>query len=135
MVFGTFDIVHMGHIHMFKQAREYGDSLVVAVARDVNAERVKGVGPLHTEQERLEFLTNIKIIDKVRLGFINEPYRVIKEENPDVIALGYDQKEYVDKLADFLMKYKINAEIVRLSPYRENRFKSNKIKKYIERVV
>ena len=59
MVFGTFDIVHMGHIHMFEQAREYGDKLIVIVARDNNVEKIKGMGALHRDVERAKFLSHI----------------------------------------------------------------------------
>lgn len=135
MLFGTFDIVHAGHIHMFRQAREYGDYLVVSVARDINAEKVKGEAPLHNEQERLEFLKHIDLIDEVVLGAIEDPYHHISIVRPHVIALGYDQKTYVDNLANALTQYGIEAEIVRLRPYEEQRFKSSKLKKYMERIV
>jgi len=79
MVFGTFDIIHGGHIHMFKQAREYGEKLIVVVARDVNVEKIKGIGSLHTEEERQEFLKHIDLIDQVILGDDTDPYKCIKE--------------------------------------------------------
>ena len=74
MVFGTFDIVHMGHIHMFTQAREYGDRLIAVVARDKNVEKIKGIGPMHADTERLEFLRHIDLIDEVMLGNPSDPY-------------------------------------------------------------
>lgn len=135
IVFGTFDIVHMGHIHMFKQAREYGDYLVAVIARDVNVEKIKGIGSLHTEKERAAFLTYIQLIDEVCLGGFVDPYKVLKEQRPDVVALGYDQKIFVDRLEEALTNFGIEAQIVRLSPYSEERFKSSKIKKFIERIV
>lgn len=135
MIFGTFDIVHAGHLHMFREAREYGDRLVVVVARDKNVERVKGMGAMHTEQERVEFLQHIDLIDTVMLGDKSDPYRCIKDVCPDIIALGYDQKEYIDNLADELMRCGLHSRIVRLAPYQEKIFKSSKIKKYIERLV
>ncbi|MBU0596918.1 adenylyltransferase/cytidyltransferase family protein [Patescibacteria group bacterium] len=135
MVFGTFDIVHCGHLHMFEEAKEYGDELVVVVARDVNVERIKETGAMHTEEERYYFLDRIKTIDRVILGERQDVYKVIREERPDVIALGYDQKIYVDLLADKISEFGLNSQIVRLVPYEPNKFKSSKIKKYIERVV
>jgi len=135
MVFGTFDVVHCGHIHMFKEAREYGDKLIAVIGRDVNVEKIKGIGPMHNEKERKMFLEQIKLIDEVILGDKIDVYKVIKEKRPDVIALGYDQKVYVDKLADAITEFDLNTKIVKLSAYRPNRFKSTKIKKYIERVI
>lgn len=135
MIFGTFDIIHGGHIHMFKQAREYGDYLIAVVARDVNVEKVKGIGPMHDEKERLDFVSHIDLIDKACLGDKTDVYMVIKKEKPDVIALGYDQKVYVDKLADAITHAGLNTTIARLSEYQPKRLKTHKIKKYIERML
>lgn len=135
MVFGTFDIIHGGHLHMFKQARAYGQKLVVVVGRNVNVEKIKNLGPLHTEEERLEMLRHINLIDKVMLGDHSDPYKCIKEVCPDVIALGYDQKAYVDNLQEALLTCNLDCRIVKLRPYQENRLKSNKIRKYIERLI
>lgn len=135
MIFGTFDIVHCGHIHMFKQAREYGDKLVVMVATDKNAEKVKKIGPLHNQEERKSFLQHIDLVDEAKIGDEDDPYKCIEEVRPDVIALGYDQKVFVDELEDKLTEFGLEAQIVRLRPYRENEFKSKKIRKYIERVI
>jgi len=135
MIFGTFDIIHGGHIHMFKQAREYGDYLIVVVARDVNVEKTKGIGAMHDEKERLDFVSHIDLIDKARLGDKTDVYRVIREEKPDVIALGYDQKVYVDHLAEAVTKAGLQTQIVKLREYESKRLKSNKIKKYIEKMI
>ncbi len=135
MIFGTFDIVHMGHIHMFEQACEYGDKLIAVVARDKNVEKIKGIGAMHADTERVKFLEHIKLIDHVVLGDLDNPYQSIIIHKPDIIALGYDQKVYVNGIADVLTKNGLEAQIVRLSPYQAHKFKSDKIKKYIERVV
>ncbi|MFZ2189693.1 MAG: adenylyltransferase/cytidyltransferase family protein [Candidatus Magasanikiibacteriota bacterium] len=135
MIFGTFDIIHGGHIHMFKEAKEYGDYVIAVVARDINVERIKQYGALHSEKERLDFLKHIDLIDEVILGDKTDVYKVIKEKKPDIIALGYDQKVYVDKLEDAITSFGLNTKIVKLTPYRANELKSNKIRKYIERLV
>ena len=135
MIFGTFDIIHGGHIHMFKQAREYGNKLIAVVARDINVERIKDYGALHNEKERLDFLKHIDLIDEVILGDKTDAYKKIGEIKPDVIALGYDQKVYVDKLADAITEFGLETQIAKLTPYREGELKSNKIRKYIERLV
>ena len=41
MVFGSFDLVHKGHVNFLKQAKKLGDELIVVVARDDNIEKVK----------------------------------------------------------------------------------------------
>lgn len=135
LIFGTFDIVHIGHLHMFMEAKEYGDELIVSVAHDDNVEKIKGARSMHSQDERKLILENIKIIDKVFKGYRDDVYRIIKETKPDIIALGYDQKVFVDKLAEKITEFGLNCQIVRLKPYYPNRFKSSKIKKYIERLV
>ena len=135
MIFGTFDILHCGHLHMFKQAREYGDFLIAVIGRDKNVEEIKGIGPMHNENERLDLISQIKLIDKARLGDKTDVYKVIAEEKPDVIALGYDQRAYVDDLADAISKAGLETQIVRLTEYQEKRLKSSKIKKYIEKMI
>ena len=135
MIFGTFDIVHCGHLHMFKEAREYGDKLIAVVGRDANVEKVKGFLPIHHEKERLYLVQNIRLVDEAVMGDKTDMYRVIDKYKPDVIALGYDQKVYVDKLSNAITKFGLKTKIVKLAAYRENEFKSSKIKKYIERII
>lgn len=131
MVFGTFDILHLGHLNLFKQAKQLGDKLVVVVARDCNVEKIKGQSPLHNEKERLEFLRYIDLVDEVMLGDKKDMYKVIGKVKPNVIALGYDQVVDVSKLAfDFAQ-----AKIKRLRPYKPVKAKSNKIKKYLTRFI
>ena len=59
MIFGTFDILHSGHFHIFQEARKIGDEVVVVVARDVNAQKIKGRKTFHNEQER-RFILSVK---------------------------------------------------------------------------
>jgi FAD synthetase len=127
IAFGTFDLVHPGHVHMLKEAKSYGDYLVVIVARDETVLEVKKHLPLHTEGVRLEHITALGIADKVRLGNLGNKFAVIDEEKPDIVALGYDQKVPIDKLSAAIEDH---VKIVRLSPFKPDIFKSSKLKKY-----
>ncbi len=51
MVFGTFDMIHEGHADLFRQARALASDpyLIVSVARDAVAQRIKGNRPRHSE--------------------------------------------------------------------------------------
>lgn len=126
IAFGTFDKVHFGHINFLEQAKEYGD-LTVVIARDKTVEEVKGSNPKHSEKERKEQVENLKLANKVLLGMLDDKYKVIEEVNPNIIALGYDQKSFTEKLPEELKKRKIKAKIVRLKPYNEKVYKSSKL--------
>lgn len=126
IVFGTFDIVHPGHLHMLKEAKEYGDFLIAVVARDLVVCKIKGKEPKNNESIRLDYIQKLGIADKVRLGCLDDHYQAIAEEEPDIIALGYDQKAFVDNLSDAIHDH---VKIVRLSPYLPELYKSSKISK------
>lgn len=125
LAFGTFDILHPGHERMLKAAKKLGDHLTVIIARDSTVCSVKGKKALFNEKTRLKNLKQLNIADKVRLGCIGDKYKVITDEIPDVIALGYDQKFFVDDLKNVLDK---NTKIVRLKPYKPEIYKSSKIR-------
>lgn len=131
MIFGTFDILHAGHLDMFRQAKSYGDRLVAVVSKDATTLDVKGNAPFHTHEERKDFLGALKDIDEAVSGHTDDVYRIIAEVKPHVIALGYDQKVFVDDLAQKITEFGLETEIVRLSPYKPNDRKTSKIKEYL----
>jgi len=122
--FGTFDILHLGHFNYFKQAKELGDYLIVVVARDENISKKI----IFSEKERLELISHLDIVDKVVLGSLNDHFKVIKDNKPDVICLGYDHKVTRKKLAEELTKLNLHPIIKRMKPYQEDKYKSSKIK-------
>jgi len=128
LIFGTFDILHPGHLNLFKQAKRFGDHLTVIVARDKTIKKVKGRLPRIREKERLKHVKDSSAVDKAMLGNQGNKYNIIKKISPDVICLGYDQTSFTDDLKQRLEKMKIKAKIVRLKPYKEHRYKSSKLK-------
>ena len=126
LVFGTFDGLHEGHKDFFRQAKECGDYLVVVVGRDSTVSRVKKQLPKFDENERLKKVEFCEFVNFARLG--NEglsPYEVIKEVNPDIICLGYDQIYFVDKLEAKIKEMGLNIEIKRLKAYKPEIYKSS----------
>ena len=128
LCFGTFDILHPGHIYFLQKAKEQGDNLVVVVARDSTIKEVKKITPKYTENQRVEHIRDLKIADKAVLGYEADKYEIIEEINPDVIALGYDQEKFADKLKEEMAKRKMNPRIVRIGPYKEHQYKSSKLR-------
>lgn len=129
LAFGTFDILHPGHKSYLEQAKALGDFLVVAIARDQTITKVKGVVPQNSERIRLKKIRGIKTVDRAVLGFLNDPYTIIERIRPDIIALGYDQRNYTENLKQELKKRSLNCRIVRMEPYYPEKYKSSKLKK------
>lgn len=124
MAFGTFDIFHKGHEKYLKQAKKLGNYLIVVIARNKTVAKVKGKLPKTPENVRLKRVAESGLADLVILGNISDKYAVIRVQKPDIIALGYDQKNFIDKLAVSFPKIKI----VRLKPFKPSIYKSSKIK-------
>ena len=128
MVFGTFDILHPGHLDFFKQAKKLRDYLIVIVSRDQTVKKIKKHFPQNNEKKRLAKIKQQKIIDKAFLGNLNNPYKIIQQQKPDIIALGYDQKSFSKDLKNKIKEFKLNTKIIRLKPYKPEIYKSSKLK-------
>jgi len=131
MVFGTFDGLHPGHIDFFRQARNLAQRsfLIVSIARDKNVIKIKGKYPGKNEKQRMESVKKNKLVDRVVLaGRIKYLPHILKEK-PDIIALGYDQKAYVQELKKDFKNKDISIKIVRLKPYKEKIYKNHLLKK------
>ncbi|MFA5052008.1 MAG: adenylyltransferase/cytidyltransferase family protein [Patescibacteria group bacterium] len=125
LVTGTFDILHPGHLSLFKQAKKLGDFLIVVVARDSTVFKVKGKKPHHTLRQRAFQLKKIKIIDRVVLGRPGDKLKIIELMKPNIIGLGYDQKAFTRGLRRALKKRGLQIRIVRLKSYQPDRYKSS----------
>jgi len=134
MVFGTFDIVHKGHLYFLEQAKKYGDYLIVVLARDKTVKDLKKRKPFYNEKRRKNNLERVRFIDKVVLGSLHDKYEVIKKEKPDIICLGYDQKAFTQGLKKELKKRNLKIRIIRLKPYKEKFYKSSKLRKAREKI-
>lgn len=130
MIFGTFDGLHKGHLDFFKQARQLAVKpfLIVSIARDKNVQKIKEKLPDLNEQKRLFLVKNHSLVDKVVLSGIKDHIPHILKERPDIIALGYDQKAYVENLKKDLKNKGLIVKIVRLKPYKAYIFKNNLLK-------
>lgn len=93
---GCFDIVHMGHIELFKYARNLGDRLIVGIDSDSRIKTNKSKDrPINNEQDRKKFLQSIRYIDCVYIfNNDNELRSLITKNDIDLIVVGDD---YLDK--------------------------------------
>ena len=127
MCFGTFDLFHLGHLDYFRQAKKFGDYLIVVIARDkTKLEQAKEA--VFTEAERKELIEALMIVDEVILGDTKDHFKVIAEHQPDILALGYDHQVKENKLKQQLAQRNLNPIIKRMQPYQDGKHKSTKIK-------
>ncbi|MCR5566925.1 MAG: D-glycero-beta-D-manno-heptose-7-phosphate kinase [Clostridiales bacterium] len=88
---GCFDLVHAGHISSFRQARAFGDKLIVALNSDASVRRLKGPArPVVDQENRLRLLAAIELIDKLVLFEDDTPEDIIRAICPDVLVKGKD---------------------------------------------
>lgn len=132
MVFGTFDILHPGHLHFLKQARRLGDRLVVSVARDRYAEKFKGFRPIFSEDDRLRLVADLKGVDQAVLGGVDDYLPHILKARPDIVALGYDQTAFVEDLKRDIARKRLKIKIIRLKAYNVKKYKSSVYKDLIK---
>ncbi|WEL23149.1 adenylyltransferase/cytidyltransferase family protein [Candidatus Nanohalovita haloferacivicina] len=111
MAQGTFDILHPGHLHYLQKSAQLGDKLVVIISRDSRVKEKKG---LHfNEEERREMVQALKPVDQAVLGSEGDIYTTVKETDPDIITLGYDQKhdeKEVQKMAEKATGHKVQVK-------------------------
>ena len=129
LVFGTFDGFHQGHLNFLKQAKRYGEYLIVVVARDETIKRIKKHLPFRDENQRLKKIQKCQLVNEAKLGYPNDPYKIISEIRPDIICLGYDQKVFTENLATELKKMDLKTKIYRLKSFKPEKFHSSIIKK------
>lgn len=121
MGFGTFDKLHPGHLSYLKQLRELGDELFVVVAQDNTVGRVKGRGSRQNEEERIAGVRATGLADQVLLGDRDDFYKVLRDHQPNVIGLGYDQRANETEIKQQFPEIKI----VRLKPFKPEQYKSS----------
>ena len=88
---GCFDILHVGHIRYLKEAKGYGDILIVAVNSDLSVKSIKGdKRPIVSQSERAEVVAALEMVDYVTMFDEDTPYNIIKKLQPDVLIKGGD---------------------------------------------
>lgn len=100
ITYGTYDLLHWGHIRLLKRARALGDYLIVALSSDeFNA--IKGKKSYHDYQERKMMLEAIRYVDLVIPEHVWEQKRDdILRYHADALVMGDDWEGRFDELKD-----------------------------------
>ncbi len=88
---GVFDLLHIGHINHFQEAKNYGDILIVTLTPDQYVN--KGPNrPAFKEEDRLKALASLNVVDYVALNKSATAVSAINELKPSVYCKGQDYK-------------------------------------------
>ncbi len=128
LAFGTFDVFHPGHEYFLKQAKSYGDELIVVVSRDATVRKLKKKEPDNDESARRKLIAGLSYVDDAFLGHIDDKYKVIEELRPDVICLGHDQEAFTSGLEKKIRELGLETKVVRIGAYMPEKYKSSRIK-------
>ncbi|MDD5878152.1 MAG: glycerol-3-phosphate cytidylyltransferase [Clostridiales bacterium] len=101
MTYGTFDLLHYGHINILKRSKSLGDYLIVGLSSDEFNE-LKGKKSVMSYEERKEILESIRYVDKV-IKESNWEQKVddIIKYNIDVFVIGDDWEGKFDFLKEY----------------------------------
>ena len=123
---GVFDIIHPGHLHTLRAAKALGNVLVVVIATDQTAQKMKSRTPLHNMEVRQDLVSSLSMVDYAILGHEGDIFKTVALVKPDIIALGYDQIHQEKFITDGCKKINVTVSIARLqSPIPD--IKSSKI--------
>ena len=111
---GVFDIIHPGHIHTLNAAKALADVLVVAIATDKTAQKMKKRQPLHNQELRRELVSCLSMVHKAIVGHEDDIFETVRAIKPDIIVLGYDQVHQKQFISDGCKRINLDVEIVRL---------------------
>lgn len=101
LTFGTFDVLHVGHLRILERAAALGDRLVVGVSSDALNTAKKGRPPVFPEDERLRIVSALRCVDEV---FLEESLELKRDYllryEADVLAMGDDWRGKFDEFGD-----------------------------------
>ncbi|MDD2907178.1 MAG: glycerol-3-phosphate cytidylyltransferase [Candidatus Gracilibacteria bacterium] len=101
ITYGTFDILHKGHINILKRAKELGDYLIVGLSSD-EFNNLKNKKSFYSYEERKFLLESIKYVDEViPENDWKQKKEDIKKYSIDTFVMGDDWEGKFDELKEF----------------------------------
>ncbi len=111
---GVFDIIHPGHIYTLNSAKALGDTLVVVIATDNTAKKMKNRTPLHSQEQRKNLVDSLSMVDFCLIGHEGDIFQTVEKVKPEIIALGYDQVHQEKFITDGCRKINLDVKVARL---------------------
>ena len=101
ITFGTFDLLHVGHINILERAKAVCDYLVVGVSTDELNVAKKGVAPVYSLEERLKIVGSLRVVDFVfPEESLERKAEYIRQFRADVLIMGQDWAGKFDDLRE-----------------------------------
>ncbi|CAN5604969.1 adenylyltransferase/cytidyltransferase family protein [soil metagenome] len=101
ITFGTFDLLHVGHINILERAKKVCDYLVVGVSTDALNAAKKGEPPVYSQDERLRIVGSLRVVDFVFLEeSLEQKADYIRQFHADVLIMGQDWAGKFDHLRE-----------------------------------
>ena len=101
ITYGTFDLLHAGHVNILRRAKEMGDYLVVATSTD-EFNSLKHKHAYHSFEDRKLILEAIKYVDEViPEESWDQKISDVKKHNIDTFVMGHDWEGKFDFLKDY----------------------------------
>jgi FAD synthetase len=126
---GAFDLLHLGHVRFLEASKRKGGSgakLVVVVARDKTILSRKGRMPILPEDQRRDLVGSLRIVDKAMLGHTHlDLLGILREVKPDIISVGYDQKQIKALVNKLLKKEHLGIQLVQIPKFGTNGLNSS----------
>ena len=113
---GCFDIIHSGHLDLLKEARSYGDKLIVGLNSDKSISKLKGPErPIIGQSERKKILSALKFVDEVIIFNEENPLKLIKKLKPSILVKGADYTKEQVVGREFVESYGGEIKLVKLT--------------------
>ena len=113
---GCFDIIHSGHLDLLKEARSYGDKLIVGLNSDKSISKLKGPErPIIGQSERKKILSALKFVDEVIIFNEENPLKLIKKLKPSILVKGADYSKEQVVGGEFVESYGGEIKLVKLT--------------------
>lgn len=103
LCFGTFDLLHVGHVRILQRAAAFGTKLFVGVSSDAFTQKKKARLPVYSEKDRMQIVAAIKGVSGVFLEEAMEKKReYLVKFGADVLVMGDDWQDKFDHLSDIV---------------------------------
>ena len=110
---GCFDLLHKGHIYSISEAKKKCDYLIIAINSDISVSIIKGPNrPIDDQVNRVSKLSKLDDVDAIIIFYDDNPLKLIKDINPDILFKGADYKDKEIIGSEFIIENGGKVELI-----------------------